>query len=152
MTSRMCSVNLKLVNLPSIDLMISRSLWMKALPHPSVPSTPYLRRNLQLFVSSLMRTSLQGSFILPAPCVELQYSSSRNKMACFNFVSTSGASTASQKRIAIHFCSFPISWTHCKKQESIPKSTYGTLTTWYEFPLGTNGRLHSGPVMVPLSG
>src|SRR6266481_7747470 len=67
MTSRMCSVNPKLVNLPTIDLTISRSPWMKALPHPSVPSTPCLRKNLRLFVSSLRKTSLQvySSFPLP---------------------------------------------------------------------------------------
>src|SRR6266481_5153521 len=95
----MCSVNLKPVNLPTIDLMISRSPWTKALPHPSVPSTPYPRRNLQLFISSLTRTLLQGLFVLPAPCVELQYSSSRKKMAPFDFASTSGASTTFQKRL-----------------------------------------------------
>src|SRR6266481_4861874 len=125
---------------------------MKDPPHPSVPFTPCPRRNLQLFISSLTRTSLQGSPVLPAPHVELWYSSSGKKMAPFGFVSTSRASTTSQKRITIHFHSFPISKTHHENQESTPNLTYGMLTTWYKFPLGMNGRLHSRPVTVPLSG
>src|SRR6266481_198894 len=51
--------------------MISRSPWTKALPHPLVPFTPCPRRNLQLFVSLLIRTSLQApGFICPSfsPC------------------------------------------------------------------------------------
>src|SRR6266481_841535 len=148
----MCSVNPKLVNLLTIDLTISRSPWTKELPHPSVPSTPCLRKNLQLFVSSLTRTLLQGLYVLPAPHVELRYSSSGKKTAPFDSVSISGASTTSLKKIAIRSRSFPISWTHQEKRGSIPKSTYGTLTIWYEFPPGTNGRLHSGPIMVPSSG
>src|SRR5882724_8220154 len=41
--------------------MISKSHWMKALLHPSAPSTPCPRRNLRLYVSSLTRTLPQGS-------------------------------------------------------------------------------------------
>src|SRR6266481_7608411 len=115
----MCSVNLKPGNLPTIDLMISRSPWTKALLHPSVLSTPYLRRNLQLFVSSLTRTSLQGLFVLPTPCVELPYFSSGKRMAPFNSASISGASITSRKKTAIHFHSFPIFETHREKQGSI---------------------------------
>src|SRR5882724_10867093 len=61
---------------------------MKALLHPSAPSTPFPRRNLLLCVSSLMRTLLQGSSVPLAPPMGLQFFSSRRKMALFNFLRT----------------------------------------------------------------
>src|SRR6266481_225082 len=48
--------------------MISRSPRMKDPPHPSAPFTPYLRRNLRLFVSSLIKTLLQGIRPSRSPC------------------------------------------------------------------------------------
>src|SRR5882672_7458901 len=65
MTLRTCSVNPRLANLLTIDLMISKSHWMRA-PHcPMVRYTPCPRRNLWLFVSSLTRNLATG-FICPS--------------------------------------------------------------------------------------
>src|SRR6266481_10217400 len=100
----MCSVSPRLASLQDINHMISRSPWMKDPPHPSVPFTPCPRRNLQLFVISLKRTSLQGSFIPLTPHVEPQSFSSIKTMARFGFVSTSEALTEYPKRIATHSC------------------------------------------------
>src|SRR5882672_557197 len=93
MTLRTCSGNPRLANLPTIDPTISKSHWMRALHRPMVQYTPCHRRNLQLCVSSLTRTLLQGSSVLPALPMELQSSLFRRKMALFNFASISEAST-----------------------------------------------------------
>src|SRR6266481_2267966 len=103
--------------------MISKSPWTKDPPHPSVPFTPYPRRNLQLFVSSLTRTSLQGSSIPLAPHVEPQSFSSRKKMARFNFASTSEASTKYPRRIATCIHSSLIYCMHQEKHNSTPRLT-----------------------------
>src|SRR6266481_5004182 len=131
--------------------MISRS-WTKDPPHPLAPFTPYHRKNLQLFVSSLMRTSPQGSFVPLAPHVEPQSSLFGRKMAHFGFASTSEASTGQPRKTAARSHSSLIYWTHPEKHESTPRSTYGTHTIWSTLQPGTNGRLHSGPDMGPLSG
>src|SRR5882672_10959185 len=123
MTLRTCSVKPRLANLPTIDLTISKSHWMRAPHHPMVRYTPGPRRNLWLFVSSLMRTLLQGSSILPTLPMELRSSLFGRKMALFDFASISEASTKFPRKTDIHFCSFPTSQTHHVKHESTPKST-----------------------------
>ena len=132
--------------------MISRSPWMKEQPHPSAPFTPYPRRNLQLFVSSLTRTWLQGSYVHPVPHVEPRSSLFRRKTAHFGFASISKASTEYPRRIVTSSHLSPIYWMHHKKHESIPKSIFGTHTIWYRSLLGTNGRPCFGPDTSPSNG
>jgi len=74
-TSQMCSVRIRLANSLSTDPTISKSCWTKEQPYPLALFTPYPRRNLQLCISSLTRTSLQGSFIPLGLRVEPQSSS-----------------------------------------------------------------------------
>src|SRR5882672_12882226 len=109
MTLWTCSVKPRLANLPTIDLTISKSHWTRAPHHPMVRYTPCPRRNLQLCVSSLTRTSLQGSSVLPALPMELQSSLFGRKTALFDFASTSEASTEFPRKTDIHFRSFPTS-------------------------------------------
>src|SRR5882724_4965810 len=123
MTLRTCSANPRLASWPTIDPTISKAHWMKALPHLSAPFTPCPRRNLQLCVSSLTRTLLQGSSVLLAPPMGHQFFSSRRKMALFDFVSTSEASTESPGKTVTHFHSFLTSSTHQEKHESIKLCT-----------------------------
>ena len=66
----------------------------------------------ELFVSSLMRASLQGLFIHPTHSMELKLISSTRKMALFDFVSTSRASTRFQRKTYTHSHSSPISSMH----------------------------------------
>src|SRR5882672_9087832 len=106
MTLQTCSLNPRLANLPTIDLTISKSHWTRA-PHlPMVQYTPCPRRNLWLFISSLMRTLLQGSSVLPALPMELWSSLFGRKTALFDFASISEASTEFARKTDIHFHSF----------------------------------------------
>ena len=132
--------------------MTSKSLWTKALFHLSVLFTPCLRRNLPLFTSSLTRTLPQGSSIPHAPLVELWSFSSGRKIVLFDSASISEASTRSQRRIVICFCSFPICSTHHEKHKSTQKSTSGMHTIWFALQQEMNGRPPSGLVLDPLSG
>src|SRR5882724_774046 len=93
-----------------------------------VPCTPCPRRNLQLCVSSLMRTLLQGSSIPLTLPMEIQSSFSGKQMALFDFALTSEASTIFSRKADIHFHSFLTSWTHHKMHMSTPKLTSGTHT------------------------
>src|SRR5882724_1214904 len=80
---------------------------MKAQHHPSDLSTPCLRRNLWLCISSLMKTLPQDSSDLLGLPMEPQSFSFRKKMALFDFVSTSEALTEISKKrpisITAHF-------------------------------------------------
>src|SRR5882724_3128032 len=125
---------------------------MKALPHLSAPSTPCPRRNLWLCISSFMRTLLQCSSVPLAPPMGLQFFSSRTKMALFDFVLTSEASTESPEKTNTHCHSFPTSYMHQGKHKSTQKLTSGTYTISLGSRPEMNGRLASGPVTVPLSG
>src|SRR5712664_2536218 len=109
MTLRTCSVNPRLANLLTIDPTISKSHWMRAQHRPMVRYTPCHRRNLRLFVSSLTRTLLQGSSVLPALPMELRSSLFERKTALFDFASISEASTEFPRKTDTHFRSFPTS-------------------------------------------
>jgi len=132
--------------------MISRSPWTKAPPCPLVLFTPCLRRSLQLFISSLTRTSLQGSCIHPTHPMEPQFFLSTRTLALFDFVLTSGASLRFQRKTDNHSHSSPISSMHHEKHESTLKSTSSMHIILSECPQETNGRLHSKPIMVHSSG
>src|SRR5882724_6728108 len=116
---------------------------MKAQLHPSDLSTPCLRRNLQLCVSSLMKTLPQGSSDLPSLPMEPRSSSFGKKMALFISALTSEASTESPKKTDIHHHSFPTSQMHHEKHGSTPKSTSGMHTILFRSHPETNGRLPS---------
>ena len=128
-TSWMYSASPRLENLLNTDPMISKSPWMKEQSHPSALFTPYLRKNLQLFVSSLTRTLLQGSYIHLNPLVELWSCSLGKRMARFNSVSISKASTEFPKRITICFHLSRIYSMHQERHRSTPKSIFGMHTT-----------------------
>src|SRR5882724_1268474 len=116
---------------------------MKAQHHPLDLSTPCLRRNLWLCISSLMKTLPQDSSNLLSLPMEPWSSSFGKKMALFNFVSTSEALTESQRKTDIHYHSFPTSQTHHEKHGSIPKLTFGMHTISFASHLEMNGRLPS---------
>jgi len=92
MTLRTCSVNPRLANLPTIDLTISKLHWRGTAPPLWSDIFPCHRRNLRLFVSSLTRTLLQGSSVLPTLPMELRplY---RKKDGSLHVASISEAST-----------------------------------------------------------
>ena len=93
----MYSASLKPEHSPNTDPTISKLLWTKEQSHPSALSIPYLRKNLQLFVSSLTRTLLQGSFVPLDPLMELRSCSLGKRMARFGFASISGLNRISKK-------------------------------------------------------
>ena len=130
MTSWMYSASPRLENLLNTDTTISKLLWMK---EQSALSTPYLRKNLQLFVSSLTRTLLQGSYIHLNPLVELWSCSLGKRMARFNSVSISKASTEFPKRITICFHLSRIYSMHQERHRSTPKSIFGMHTTYSHY-------------------
>src|SRR5882724_11190356 len=113
---------------------------MKAQHHPSDLSTPCLRRNLRLCISSLMKTLPQDSSDLLGLPMEPWSSSFGKKMALFDFASTSEALTESPRKTDIHYHSFPTSWMHHGKHRSIPKSTFGMHTILFGSHPETNGR------------
>ena len=128
----MYSASPRLENLPNTDPTISKLLWTKKQSHPLALSTPYLRRNLQLFVSSLMRTLLQGSYVHLNPLVEPQSCSLGKRMAHFGSVSTSEALTKFPKRIAICFHLSRVSSMYQERHESTPKSIFSMR---HKYPL-----------------
>src|SRR5882724_7355063 len=66
MTLRTYSINPRLASYPTIDPMISKSHWTKALPHLSAPFTPCPRRNLQLSLRKFIDENLATGFIHPS--------------------------------------------------------------------------------------
>ena len=132
----MYSKSPRLENLLNTDPTISKLLWTKEQSHPLALFTPYPRKNLQLFISSLTRTLLQGSYVHLDPLVELQSCSLGKRMARFSFVLISEASTEFPRRIAIRFHSSQISSMHQKMHESTPKLTFGMHTTQFTLQLG----------------
>jgi len=130
--------------------MISKSLWMKALPCPMVQYTPCPRRNLPLCVSSLMKTLLQGNPSSFSPhgaqsslSEERQLSSTLHRFL--------------RPQLNFQERQIPTS-THLQpprcttKGTSLHKLISGTCTILYGFHLEMNGRLHSKPTMVHSSG
>ena len=148
----MYSASLRLANSPNTNPTISKLLWMKEQSHPSALSIPCHRKNLQLFVSSLTRTLLQGSYVHLDPLVELWSCSLGKRMACFSSALISEASTEFPKRITTRFHLFRISLMHQERHGSTPKSTFGMHTTWFALQLETNGRQPSRPATAPLNG
>ena len=154
-------IGVKIVSYESIDF-LNKSKTSKLADHQpydlkitldegtSLPFGPIY--SLWLCISSLTRTSLQGSSIPLAPPMGLWFFSSRRKMALFNFASTSEASTESPGKTDTHFRSFLTPQMHQEKHESTPKLTSSMHTILSGLCLEMNGRLHSEPFTVPQSG
>jgi len=108
------------------------------------------QEELTVLCKSLMRTSLQGSYIhllipwSPSPFhpQERQLSSTLHWLQ----------RPQPDSKMLIHSHSSLISMTHHRKHESIPKSTSSMCIILSECLLETNGRLYSKPIMVHLSG
>jgi len=99
-----------------------------------------------------MNTSPWDWSNLPIPLVGLRSSLPGKKMIHSSFVLISMASTKSPRKTDTYFPRSPISWTVHKKQDCSPTLKSDMPTTLSESVKVTNGKLHSGPAMVPLNG
>jgi len=116
-----------------------KSPWMQEQPHPLAPSTPYPRRNLQLFVSH--DENLATGFIRPShsPCGALVLFI-RKKMAslqlCVDFLRPQPIS----RMIITRSHYLQSIGLHPRKARIYTKINLRTCPIWYGVPPGTNGR------------
>ena len=112
------SAKLKLKFSLLIVLMTSKSIWKRVLNLWLALYTLFQHLNKRLSRNSLRKTSTQVLSNQPHLCMVHQSYLLRRKMVHCAFMLTSMVLTISSRKIAIHFRSSLIYWTHLAKLES----------------------------------